>query len=97
MTKPAGRIPTCRVTVEADATVSLDEFEDSEIAEYLRQRGYFVSGSRTIFNDQEGDSPNILDPDELDHIETLLVCGQMDAAKSEALALIGSAIGRTLQ
>lgn len=84
-------------TVSVDADVSLDEFDDSDIAEYLRGRGYFVSAIAAVFHDQDGESPNILDPDELNHIDHLAICGQIGPAKQEAIALIEKAIGRTLQ
>lgn len=86
-------VPTCSVSIDAD--VRLDEFDDSDIAEYLRGRGYYVSATSAALHDEDG-SPNVLDPDELNHIETLLVCGQVDAARYEALALIGNAVGRPL-
>ena len=92
-TKLRYRVP--RVTVDAD--VSLDEFSDSEIADYLRHLGYYVSSGSAAPHDQDGDPENVLDPNELEHIAHLHLCGQADAARFEALALVGNAIGRTLQ
>lgn len=86
-------IPKTRISVDAD--VSLDEFDDSDIAEYLRGRGYYVSASAKVLHDQ--DCELALDPDDLYHIETLEVCGQIEAARNEALALVSNAIGRTLK
>lgn len=93
--KPKYYAPVCSVTVDAD--VSLDEFDVGAIAEYLRHRGYYVSATSAAPHDQDADPENVLDPDELNHIETLAVCGQIDAARAEALSLVGNAIGRTLQ
>lgn len=90
--KPHYRVPC--VTVDTDVT--LDEFDDADIAGYLRQRGYFVSGTSAAPHDQDDEPANVLDPDALDHIDTLALCGQIEAARTEALALVGKAIGRTL-
>lgn len=77
-------------------TVYLHDFSESEIADYLRDCGYYVSITSKAPHYEDGDPENVLDPDALDHIETLAVCGLMDAARSEALELIGNAIGRPL-
>jgi len=92
-TKPRYRVPTRTV----DATVSLDEFDCSEMADYLRAKGFYVSSTSAAPHDQGPDPENVLNPDDLDHIETLALCGQIDAARHEALALVSNAIGRTLQ
>jgi len=92
-TKARYRVPTRTV----DARVSLDEFDCSEMADYLRTQGYYVSSSSAAPHDQDPDPDNVLNPDDLDHIETLALCGQIDAARSEALYLVGNAIGRVLQ
>lgn len=94
ITKTKRSVPVCSVTVDAD--VRLDEFDNCDIAEYLRDRGYYVSVTPQNPHDQEGDPPNVLDPDELNRIETLLICGQRDAARASALALVSEAIGRSL-
>lgn len=75
----------------------LDEFTHDDIADYLRKRGYYVSDSSMAPHDHDANPENVFDPDELNHIETLAVCGQIDAARTEALALVGNAIGRALQ
>jgi len=87
------RVPVATV----DAEVSLDEFDDGEIADYLRQRGYYVSSTSGAPHDQDPDPENVLNPDDLNHIETLALCGQIDAARYEALSLVSNAIGRPLQ
>jgi len=81
----------------ATAVVSLDEFGDTDIANYLRNRGYFVSATSSAPHDQDGDPENVLNPADLDHVEHLALCGQIDAARFEALALVSNAIGRRLQ
>jgi hypothetical protein len=91
--KPRYRTPTTSVYVD----VSLDEFELEDIADYLRHSGYKVSATGATHNPDTGMTDNVLDPDDLDHIYTLAVCGQREAAQQEALILIGKAIGRMLQ
>jgi hypothetical protein len=80
-------------TVNVDVDVSLDEFDDDKIAEYLRHRGYQVYGSGTPVT---GDGTESITSDDLDHIDTLALCGQMEAAKAEALEVVSKAIGRNL-
>lgn len=69
--------------------VSLDDFSDEEIAAYLRQQGYQVEGI--------GSGVCAINTGALEDVERLALCGQITAAQSEALALVGRAIGRTLQ
>lgn len=93
-TKPRYWIPT----VSADIDVSLDQFDAEEIAEYLRHSGY------AVFNGSAGDfaedpiavSGIYVNQDDLNRISTLALCGQLDAARSNALAIISNAIGRAL-
>jgi hypothetical protein len=89
-TKPRYRTPTTSVDVD----VSLDEFELEDIADYLRHNGYKVSATSATVT--EDGSTNVLDPDDLDHIYTLALCGQREAAQHEALQLVSEAIGRPL-
>lgn len=77
-----------------DVDVSLDEFDLDEVADYLRHNGYKVSGTTSSVN-EDGPS-NVLDPDDLDHVYTLSLCGQSEVAKQIALQLVGDAIGRPL-
>jgi len=91
--KPRYRVPS----VPVDAYVRLDEFADTDIAEYLRSRGYSVSGGPNIGFKAAEEPFNLLDVEALNHIETLAVCGQRAQAVHEALSLIGKAIGRPLQ
>lgn len=81
----------------ATAIVSLDEFGDTDIANYLRHRGYYVSATSAAPHDEDADPENVLDPADLDHVEHLVICGQTNAAREEALALVSKAIGRPLQ
>jgi len=92
ITKTNYRVPCCTV----DAEVSLNQFQCYEMAEYLRQHGYYVSRGSASLHDQDPVQPNTFDPDDLAHIETLAVCGQIEAARAEALALVSSIIERVL-
>lgn len=71
--------------------VGLDEFDDEDLVAHLKSKGYQVYGGNSEFD------PSEISAGELGHIETLVVCGQTDVARAEALALVGRAIGRTLQ
>jgi hypothetical protein len=85
-------------TVSVDVDVSLDEFGNAEIANYLRSRGYQVTGEpNSALVGGYADPFNVFDVDALNHIETLSVCGQRAHAVFEALRLVGNAIGRPLQ
>lgn len=66
--------------------IELDEFEDDELVEELESRGY------TVFN-KDGTTDPL---GNLDHIEHLVVCGQIEHARAEALLLVGRSIGRPL-
>lgn len=86
--KPRYRIPVVLV----DAEVSLDEFDENDIVEYLRHHGYTVIGGSSTTNSVDEQ----ITATELDHIFTLSVCGQKDEARSEALNMIGRVIGRPI-
>lgn len=88
--KPRYRTPTTSVDVD----VSLDEFNLEEIAQYLRHNGYEVSGTPATVT--EDGAPNVFDPEDLNHIYTLALCGQLKVAQIEALQLVSQAIGRPL-
>ena len=89
--KPRYRTPF----VTVDAEVSLSEFSMEEIVGYLRNHGYTVTGGKsTHFEDGPGEE---IMPYDLDYVYTLAVAGQSDAAKHEALRLVGNAIWRPLQ
>lgn len=88
------RVPS----VSVDADVSLDEFGDSEIAKYLRHRGYEVAGAGEDGGGTSDCSSEglYLSPSDLNRIETLALCGQKEPARQLALAIISEAIGREL-
>jgi hypothetical protein len=87
--KPSYRVPTHTEHL----TVSLDDFDDDEIVEYLRHRGFSViGGSSTGSADFEDHIAGV----ELDHIFTLALCGQRQQAQSEALQLISRVVGRPI-
>lgn len=71
-------------TVTVDVDVDLDDYEDDDLIEEIERRGYAVTKMAAGLAD-------------LDHVEHLVICGQLDAAKAEALQLVGKAIGRRLQ
>ncbi len=81
------RAPVVRESVE----VSLSDFSDDEIAEYMRQNNISIAGSPC---DSGGDLW-IAEAD-LNRIYTLSICGQVEPARELALALIGESIGRQL-
>ena len=74
--------------------VDFDDFDDEELAEHLRSRGYTVrkSGNVATF----ADDSLTLEEDELNHIETLALCGQADAARELVISRVSEAIGRPL-
>jgi hypothetical protein len=81
--------------VTVDAEVSLSEFDMEKIVGYLRHHGYTVTGGKSVHVEDGFDEE--ITPADLDYVFTLAVAGQPDAAKQEALRLIGNAIGRPLQ
>ena len=88
--KPRYRTPS----VSAEVDVDLSEFDMDEIADYLRHHGYTVSGGNAVA--AVADDEGFISTDDLDHIYTLALCGQREAAQQEALQLVGKAIGRPL-
>lgn len=83
-TKPRTQIPVAYVHID----VSLDEFSNEEIIEYLRSQGEsgdLLSGEGLLIAQSE-----------LDRIETLALCGQVDSARATVLSIVSAAIGRAL-
>ena len=74
-------------------TISLDDFDDDDIVEYLRHRGFSVHG--TAVGSSPFEDENITGT-ELDHIFTLALCGQRTQAQYEALQLISRVVGRPI-
>lgn len=73
--------------------VDLDEFDDEELADHLRSNGYSVS--KQAGHTGVADSLT-LEEDELNHIETLALCGQAEAARELVISRVSEAIGRPL-
>ena len=67
--------------------IDLDDFDDDDLKKELESRGYSVAKHGVSTDDM---------PD-LEHVEHLAICGQLDAARAEALQQVGKAIGRRLQ
>jgi hypothetical protein len=91
--KPRYRTPSILVDVDVD----LDQFDDDDIIEYLRNQGYTVSGGDAVSRGPVAEANNQIDTADLDHIYTLAVAGQLSVAQQEALQVVGKAIGRPLQ
>ena len=68
--------------------IDLDEFSDEEIAKHLRESGYTVT--------KHTSDDCLIGEADLNHIETLALCGQQEAAREIALRIVGEAIGRPL-
>jgi len=89
--KPRYRVPTTRESV----VVSLSDFSDEEIAEYLQHQGYSVSGVPS--NGGPVASGHLLiESADLDRLWTLGLCGQEAAAREWLVALVSQHIGRDL-
>lgn len=67
----------------------MDDLDDDDLLEEVEKRG--LTGSSA-----SGGEALHLTQEELNDIETLLVCGQREPARALALELVGKAIGRTL-
>jgi hypothetical protein len=90
--KPRYRVPRHTEYVE----ISLDEFDNSAIAEYLRHEGYAVSGESTQGGGADDTGALVILEEEVERISTLLLCGQRDAAREFAFQIISDEIGRRL-
>lgn len=69
----------------AEVEVSLSDFNDDDILEYVRVNGLsdeFGAGS---------------DSEEIARIDTLLLCGQRDAAREAVERMLSRTLGRTVQ
>lgn len=89
--KPRYRTPTHTESV----TVSLNDFSDEQIAEYLQHQGYAVSG----FPSNGGPIASghlLIESADLDRLWTLGLCGQEAAAREWLVDLVSQHIGRDL-
>ncbi len=75
------------VNVYVDNGDVLDEMDDDDLISALKSRGYVVMKNGTSASSLDG----------LERVEHLSLCGLKGAAKSEALRIVGDAIGRNLQ
>lgn len=87
------RIPTTELPPQS---VTLDQFDEDDIAAYLIHCGYSVSKPLDYLEDSDSTVPLLIPAQELQHIESLLLTGQRDHAREWALGIISKAIGRTL-
>jgi hypothetical protein len=75
--------------------INLNDFDVDDLIEELKDRGYVVTEQVTGLSHLNlEEQASVMD---FNHIEHLAICGQLDAARSEALELVGQAIGRRLQ
>lgn len=83
ITKSRLRVPTIYPEVEP---VSLDDFDIDDIREYLKG-----SGVRDVPSDEDFVIPR----DDMNRIETLLLCGQHQSAIDELLRAASDHMGRS--
>ena len=89
-TKPRYRVPT----VSNYHDVRLDEFDISDIREYLQHMGESASGADPTSWDDIGGV--LIETAEVQRIETLALCGQKEAAREWLLEIFSKAIGRPI-
>ena len=68
--------------------IDLDDLDTEDLIEELESRGYACNKKRR--------EPDLGGLGDLEHIEHLVVCGQIEHARAEALLLVGRSIGRPL-
>jgi hypothetical protein len=64
--------------------IDLDEFDDDDLIEELESRGYTCT--KDSVTGLEG----------LERVEHLAICGQLEAARAEAMQLVSATIGRSI-
>lgn len=75
--------------------IDFDQFADEDLADHLRSCGYKVTGGKKA--DHTGaDESLTIEEDELEHISTLALCGQTEAARELVISRVSEAIGRPL-
>lgn len=97
-TMPRYRVP------RIDASVGLDDFSDSEIADYLLQRGFKVFGdgyppAPDDITDTRAETMRDglwISHDDLLRIEMLSLCGQTAQALQELADIVSEALGRPI-
>lgn len=75
-------------TVNIDVDVDLDDFDTDDLIEELENRGYTVIKGAKAEAADVGESFN--------RVEHLALCGQIEAARQEAVYIASKAIGRPL-
>lgn len=83
------RTPSVYQSIE----VSLSDFDEDEICEYLRHKGYVVCEDPAE-SALSTDGDLILEAAFLARLEMLIVCGQGKHAAADLLAFVGNAMGR---
>ncbi len=76
--------------------VDFDDFDEDELADHLRSNGWTVIEGKAKPSHTGADFSLTLDEGELDHISTLAVCGQTEAARELVISRVSEAIGRPL-
>lgn len=75
------------VNVYVDTCDVIEEMDDDDLISALKNRGYVVMKNGTTASSLDG----------VERVEHLSLCGLKVAAQSEALRIVGDAIGRNLQ
>jgi len=70
--------------ISVDVDVDLDEFSDAQLIDELENRGFLI---------QTDQAEKI----NLNRIEHLMDCGQIELARQELLEMVSAAMGRNLQ
>jgi hypothetical protein len=86
--KPAYRVP--RITRYEEVEVRLDDFETSDILEYLQHRGESLGSTGC------SDEGVWVTTDDMARAETLVLIGQREEARLFILGIVGDAMGRKL-
>lgn len=74
--------------VQVYVDVELDDFDTDDLIKELEDRGYAVIKGAKAEAADVGES--------FDRVEHLAVCGQIEAARAEAVYIASKAIGRSL-
>lgn len=87
-------MPSIRVEVD------LYEFEESDIVKHLEKKGYTCTkdGAVGVHDDDDPEASNAYPMDGFDlmRVKHLADCGQVSAARQEALLMLSNVIGREL-